>query len=384
MRDKHGSILRAVKLNDEMMNLIKKEKLRFKEVFGRFPTHPRDRLFIAGYLYSEDEFHDATMEVADAIGVRPEVKYATDVTRRIITDDNVRRLTDAELAEWENAIETYQELEEQGRDPFAELYPVPDGFIERTADLLRQLDYTICHIASFLEKVPRNRRMSAPAFLQYYYAARSLDTIRTMRHLFSARYSDDVLSLVRTVYESYLRILLLRKHPETADDFIAVYGVTIGTHEFEKGRGGKANRRRIVDRQTGKKFEPQISNKRMAKSSDDPKDLEFFEAFYPFLSTQVHGALDRHLSYVSEAEGFKIHRDHDPYHGLLIASLINAMLLCELSKIGHISKIVRRDLGFMASTLRRSLLTLTQEFYELGSDQYLRNLISDRAKRIRP
>jgi hypothetical protein len=377
-RDARGEIVKSIKLSGELIERLREQKERFREVFGRLPKHT-DRVIFESYLYSEDEFHSTVMELADAVGLSEEVKYATEVTRRIVSEENINRLTDLELGEWNAAIANYRKIIKSGGDPFGELSAVPDSVVEHSANLLRGLQATICHLGSFLEKIPRNRRMDESAFLQYYFAARSLDTVRTIFYLFSERYSDDVLALVRTVYENFLRIMYLRGHPNKAGNFIAMHGVTVGTHEFPKNRAGKVDRQTIIDRKTGEKFEARISNRRMAAASDIQEDLEFYDGMYPLLSTQVHGTLDTYLTYATPTDGFKIHIDHNPFFGLHVVSLVNAMLLDELSKIRHITKVAKRDTSYMAQHLKRSLLELGKQFDKVATVRYPIQLLLRRA-----
>ena len=298
------------------------------------------------------------MEALKAVDVAPSVAYATRKTGRIVTENNITKIPDTELAEWDAAIDDYYEKFERGENPFEGNSPFSREMLEVWSDLLQDLYATICHLGRFLEKLPRRRIPSEDIFLQYYFVARSLDTLRSVYRIFMSRYSDDVLSLIRSLYENFLRILFLRHHPGKAPDFFAITGVQVGTHEFAKFKNGKPDRRIIIEKATGKKFEGHISNRQMASSSDFSIDVEFYDHFYPYLSNFSHLTLDPNLEYFSMDLGFRLHKKDNPFLALQFVSVVNALTLDELSLIVHANKLTKRDLRYMAMRLRNRLLEL--------------------------
>ena len=135
-------------------------------------------------------------------------------------------------------------------------------------------------------------------------------------------------------------------------------GIQAGTHEFTKFKNGKLNRRILIEKVTGNKFDGQISNRRMASASEFSIDVDLYDHFYPYLSNFAHLTLDPNLEYFSMDQGFRLHKKDNPFLALQFVSVVNALTLDELSLIDHATKLTKRDLRYMAIRLRNRILEL--------------------------
>lgn len=113
---------KIVPLNPGTAEAIAKQKQLFRERFGREPG-PDDPLFfdpdasIPQFL--SDDSQETTwkilLQAAAESGMPPAIVYAMNKTGRIVTEDNSQFLTDAELQEWNDAVDEYHQKIESGQ-----------------------------------------------------------------------------------------------------------------------------------------------------------------------------------------------------------------------------------------------------------------------------
>jgi hypothetical protein len=63
---------------------------------------------------SADEIWKSLLQAAGDSGIDPAIVYAMNKTGRIVTETNVHLLTDAELREWNDAVDEYHQKVEAG------------------------------------------------------------------------------------------------------------------------------------------------------------------------------------------------------------------------------------------------------------------------------
>src|SRR5664280_1179017 len=112
---------KTTSLNDEVTTALAEQNRRFREKFGR-DAGPEDPIFFdpdadtpqpispAGL----DEMMGQILSSAGQAGIRPELIYAMRKTGRIVTESNQHLLTDEDLQEWQDAIEEYLALADDG------------------------------------------------------------------------------------------------------------------------------------------------------------------------------------------------------------------------------------------------------------------------------
>jgi hypothetical protein len=100
---------------------ITTQKQLFREKFGREPG-PEDPLFFdpsaSTPQFLSDDSQEKTwkilLQAAAESGMPPAIVYAMHKTGRIVTEDNSQFLTDAELQEWNDAVDEYHQRAESG------------------------------------------------------------------------------------------------------------------------------------------------------------------------------------------------------------------------------------------------------------------------------
>src|SRR5580658_2320359 len=111
----------SIPINQETAEIIAQQKKLFREQFGREPG-PDDPLFFdpdgaaPQFLSDErtDEIWKSLLQAAGDSGIDPAIIYAMNKTGRIVTETNVHLLTDAELQEWNDAVDEYHQKVEAG------------------------------------------------------------------------------------------------------------------------------------------------------------------------------------------------------------------------------------------------------------------------------
>jgi len=113
---------KIVPLDSGTAEAIAKQKQLFRETFGREPG-PEDPLFFdpdaSTPQFPGDDSQEKTwkilLQAAVESGMPPAILYAMNKTGRIVTEDNSQFLTDAELQEWNDAVDEYHQKIEPGQ-----------------------------------------------------------------------------------------------------------------------------------------------------------------------------------------------------------------------------------------------------------------------------
>lgn len=103
--DEDGSVFKSIPTSDEIAQVFDEQHQRFVEQFGREPD-PEDAVFFDAPPLEHIE-HEM-VQAMKKIGIDPAKIHAFEKTGRIVTEDNQQFLSDADLAEWQAAIEEYQ------------------------------------------------------------------------------------------------------------------------------------------------------------------------------------------------------------------------------------------------------------------------------------
>ena len=103
--DEEGQVFKSVPLREDVAQAIDEQKRRFAEKFGR-EWGPDDKVFFDAPPLEHVE-HEM-VQAMQKIGVDPALIYAFEKTGLIVSEDNQNLLSDADLAEWEAAVEEYR------------------------------------------------------------------------------------------------------------------------------------------------------------------------------------------------------------------------------------------------------------------------------------
>ena len=107
---------RIMPINQETVEIIAQQRKFFREHFGREPV-PEDPLFFDPGDPTPQSLGDAAyqevwkrlLQAAGDSGIDPAIVYAMNKTGRIVTETNMQFLTDAELQEWNDAVDEYHQ-----------------------------------------------------------------------------------------------------------------------------------------------------------------------------------------------------------------------------------------------------------------------------------
>ena len=321
-------------------------------------------MLVDQYFHSLEDLDRDFRKAMITAQIRPEIIYATEKTDRVVAKTNWDLLTDAEQEEWEDAVDEYFARVDAGETPEDILAQSPRSRGKKLSQqeeqirtaFLENIYATVCHAGAFLDKAPRGKKYDEKAFLQYYLTARTIDAVRTAYRIFDERYSDDVWTLLRLIYESYIRTAFLRLQPDAAKFFFALSGTQAGTHQYFRTEKGKIDYRRIVEIETGTTVR-NFTNREMA-AAISVLDAEIYENLYPFLSSYSHVNLDTDFQYFDLSHGFRVHKEDDPSTALEFANIILSFWLEEISQVALVAKRTKRDLRYMVDRIRKFELFL--------------------------
>lgn len=103
--DDQGSLLKSVPISNEMAELLQEQSQEFVEKHGREPG-PDDKLFFD--MPHPEHLEHMMVEGMKKAGINPAIIYAFEKTGRLVTEDNQSLLSDADLDEWQAAIEEFE------------------------------------------------------------------------------------------------------------------------------------------------------------------------------------------------------------------------------------------------------------------------------------
>jgi SEC-C motif len=112
--DDDGTIFKSIPMTPEMTEILDEQRRAFIEKFGREPG-PNDPVFFD--LPHPEHLEHLTVEAMKKAGLDPAVIYAYEKTGRIVTEENQHLLSEADLGEWDAAIEEYEMKHRKKQEP---------------------------------------------------------------------------------------------------------------------------------------------------------------------------------------------------------------------------------------------------------------------------
>ena len=113
-QDDDGTILKSIPMSREMVDLLEEQRQRFIQKYGREPG-PQDPVFFD--MPPLEHIEHQTVEAMKEAGIDPAIIYAYEKTGRLVTEDNQHLLPEADLAEWDAAIEEYEAMHRKKQKP---------------------------------------------------------------------------------------------------------------------------------------------------------------------------------------------------------------------------------------------------------------------------
>ncbi len=354
----------GVPLSEEALELLDQSKREFFRHFERDPGDG-DPIFLAKYLASPEDLEVEGVRLMGEAGMDPALIYAYKKTGYILTEENSNIATGAAIQEWEEAIREFEELGDpsvrgEGAREFDEL------LCELTEDIescLYALGLSADHFFNVGLQKPNSSDTSS-TYIQRYQAlcaARAHRTLRSISSLLKSRFSEDALRLERTVYECYLHMVIVAEDPCSLEVLVDVpMGLHLGTHNVKKTRGGKEDKRVVVELSSGREIASSISSYYMASKSPFPEDVEFFGYFYKLTSELIHPSILSAQGYFSEhgkLDPIKIHLQEE---AIVLGALVGAMTLDRVAAMLDCPIRVARDCCAVVYRIRRRVLRVLE------------------------
>lgn len=103
--DEAGNFYRTTPLSPEMADVLRTQRQKFIDKFGREPD-PEGPIFFD--MPHPEHLEHATVEAMKKAGIDPALIYAFEKTGRLVSEQNQHLLPERDLDEWQAAIEEYE------------------------------------------------------------------------------------------------------------------------------------------------------------------------------------------------------------------------------------------------------------------------------------
>lgn len=383
VQDQDGVLYKQTPMTEEVQKAIKESKREFKRIFRREPRDT-DPVFPLVYTETLEDFDDRLIDLMEEAGIDPVLQYATQKTGRIVTRDNAKFLSDAELEEWNAAIDEYYRWEAAG------FPPVPKSAYElKIEDVGEEFERLPYLYGMFLQlaaparnKTRTLRREQIQRDISFYYATKSLKTLRAVDALLDAHLSEDALALTRTILENYLHVVFALERREQHEDWVlAKIGLETGTHTYAPKKDGTPNRGRIRESSTGKESPSQIRTLDMASASPYSADRTLWLKLYEPLSEYIHPHPKHILKYISDV-GFDPRLRGHELDAQMLSRILVLMNLDALLRLGKHPRTPRRDVQVFLNACRKKLEGLFAALGDEAGDKELAAILHERVQQL--
>lgn len=351
-------------MTQEMREITVRSAEEFRRHFEREPG-PGVPLLLAKYLYSERDLERETVGAMKTAGIDPAVIYAYKKTGYIQSESHLHRYTGAAIAEWDEAI---AEFDAHGGEP--DEGPEARLFDTTLASLVEDFESLIYALGlandnyfnTPLAASSTSRQESIITATQYQAlcASRVHRTLRTIRVLEEQHLSEDILKLARSIYESYLHMVVVQRVPSAIETLVdAVVGLRNGTHQYKKRGDGRDDKRLIIELTSGREIPSQISTFKMAEASPYSEDVPFFDFFYSTTSQLIHPTVFSLDAYVS-SQGLDPVKPHMHEEAIVFTACAAAMVVDWIPLMEGCPSQVATDCRTVVKRIRKKLLSLLE------------------------
>ncbi|ACM19360.1 hypothetical protein Geob_0998 [Geotalea daltonii FRC-32] len=368
--DESGDLLREYSIDDdELLSALRGQVEVFREIFGREPLDD-DPLFLEKYLITPEEVKNNMIAAMEKSGISADLIYAYKKTGYLISSSNLDKFPGRALIEWDDA---QKEFQKHGGDP----YESSKGFVikQLVGEVQREIT-SLIYLFGFIGD--RYINTLGPDQSNDYFILTHVDyicfcltkshrTLLSIKTLLDNRMSDDAYSLTRSLYENYLHIIYVLKHPSQVHDLVdAVIGLHAGTHEYEK-KGKGYNKKVIVDKKTGQKYMGQISGFTMAESSFVQSDVNFFDVFYQKSSQVLHPNIMAFEGLIGD-KGLNALQTRRHDEAVFYSVMVGGMVVQAARSLPDVNQILKADINTVLGRVRLKLITMLECLAEDSKD----------------
>lgn len=358
--DDTGNYYRTLPVNEKIDKLI--DELD-KEIYNHFERQrlPDDPLMLHTLMYSNKDTTRKMVEVMEKVGTDPAFIYAYKKTGVLLSEEMVKRAPGSLIEEWDQAVNEYDDFggdpEDAGEDKQFEL--ILSRLVEDIESLIYLFGLAInkyFNSEHLDDSIPDGAEILSPAAYIGLNVARSQRVLRSIKYLINEDYDEDALKLVRSLYEGYLHIILIKHQPESIITLVDVkYGLRDGSFVYVD-KNGKQDRRQVMCLATGKIYPSHISGYKMAEASHRRAEIEFYDLFYQRASDVVHPSIFNVKDYVRNDVLDPLDSDWKE-EAAIYSIFIGCLIATELMNIKQLPNSLTDD----CATVSRRLLTNLNE-----------------------
>ncbi len=379
-----GEIKKRIKCDDIIFEELKKQHQRFIDVYGR-ESGKDDPIFFEQYLMSDGEHEKVMIDILTEINVNPAIIYAYRKTQRLVTEQNIRKLTDLDIKEWQDAIDEYYHLIENSNNEenkslknLSEYIMEIEQKLEKVLLIFSLIIFRYGEIDFNVDNIRQELKIEDYIL---FCITKTFKTLKSIINLIDRELIEDSLILLRTIYESYLDIVFILHNPQKLKDLIAQAGLMMGTHEYALNKKGKQNRRIIKDKVSGDEFDGTISTYQKVLSSDFQVDIYIHNFMYEYLSSFTHPSIFTIENYFIDNK-FNPSKTNDPYEVVILCVFISVILLDELQYIDSFDEVIKQDIKKFIIEIKPLLINLLNELINTHSPGALIPLLLERVHKI--
>jgi len=381
MRDSQGGVRQFVPLSKEAAKAWK-EYIRvfdaeFRRAFGR-SRRRGERLDSGSYFERNGAFTDEVSEAMEAAGADPAWIYAFQRTGLFVTEMNERLIPMADLKRWRSAVTEYRTGAVRRRQA------VYDRALQHLFEEYLKYPFIVAKFVG--EAIAPKRSDSDVARFQRQYllfcATKAVKTHKAVSLLIREQLPEDLMSLARSVYETYLHMVWALIRPQDAHAVSAAkIGLMTGTHEFEVTRNGRINRRAVVDKRTGVVQPMQIAMSQLAELSTLAEDGAVHQGLYSLLSQHVHPDYRSVFHYMDD-EGFSPREEAWLMPAITIAITAHLMVADALLQSPIKLSRTTEDLRQYVRRAKKRFTRVTELAIQSGATSHLPSLLQQRVERV--
>jgi hypothetical protein len=123
----------------------------------------------------------------------------------------------------------------------------------------------------------------------YFCLTKSTRTLNASYILIKENFFEDVFTLIRSAYETYLHISYIQKNPDDIRKIInSKLGVYFEIFQHPTTKNGKQLKHKAIDPESGKEYSLNISLQELSKNTMYSSDVKIYPKFYAYLSEYAH------------------------------------------------------------------------------------------------
>lgn len=355
--DENG-VSKVINMSNTMANIMQQTNMDFKEMFGR--TKGEEEYLIDGV--TGNDFKKIERILRKVFKDDKSKVYAYVKTGILLTENNMHNVSDKDIEEWGKAVQEYEDLinersENEDRVNIIQAVEMGDTLLEGLCkDYIPQLIYTLnmfIRKATDTFELDTNFRINKLEDFLSFCAYKTVRNLEAVNVLLEEEQYEHIMSTARFIYEILLNVKVYISDTELFKKKIwPLAGIDKGTHyKILKDINGKKVER-IVDKETKKEYNCNISIREMARRAGDSY-VQIYKTWYDEMSGFIH--VDTLAIKRIFAENDLFYELDECYIAGLLAILFSAEIIEELSKLEGIQPQLKRDLKYMSSKILKEI-----------------------------